>query len=55
MWIKDVANSFLFVSGYKIGEVLGDGGELEGRKIHIYDGGEISEEIDGELYVVDGE
>ena len=43
---------FLFVSGYKLGEVLGDKGELEGREIHIYDGDEISEEIGEGLYVV---
>lgn len=37
-------DSFLFVFGYKLGEVLGDNWELEGKKIHIYDGDEISEE-----------
>lgn len=36
-------DSFLFVIGYKLEEVLGDGGELEGREVHIYDGDEISE------------
>ena len=43
---------FLFVSGYKLGEVLGDKGELEGREIHIYDGNEMSEEVGGGLYMV---
>lgn len=52
MWIKDVADSFLFVVGYKLGKVLGDRGELEGSEIHIYDGDEISEEIGGGVYMV---
>lgn len=47
-------DSFLFVVGYKLGKVLGDRGELEGRKIHIYGESEISEEIGGGLYMVDG-
>lgn len=46
--------SFLFVVGYKLEEVLGDRRELEGREIHIYDGDEISEVIEGGVYIVDG-
>ena len=45
-------DSFLFVVGYKLGEVSEDKRELEGREIHIYDGDEISEEIGGGLYIV---
>lgn len=52
MWIKDVVGSFLFVVGYKLGEVLWNRGGLEERKIHICDGDEISEEIGGGVYIV---
>lgn len=45
-------DSFLFVSGYKLGEVVGNRRGLEGREIHIYDGDEISEEIGGGVYIV---
>ena len=52
MWIKDVVDSFVFVVGYKLGEVVGNRRELERREIHIYGESEISEEIDGGLYIV---
>ena len=51
MWIKNVADSFLFVSGYKLGEVMG----IMGNKIHINDRDKISEKIERELYMVEKE
>lgn len=45
-------DSFLFVIGYKLGEVLGILGVIGRVKIHISDRDKISEEIGKRLYMV---